>query len=380
RTHAEEQAALARPNAWQRFQQRFEARFERLRHRYHELLRAALGAQRAFIPVFLAGVLLSLLLLPLLGRNFFPEVDSGQIKLHVRVPSGVRVEQTAAMIDHVEDYIRTVIPSDELASIVDNIGLPVSGINLTYGNSGTVGSSDADILISLHEGHEPTAGYVAQLREKLPAQFPGSSFAFLPADIVSQILNFGAPAPIDVQVVGPSSDNREIADRLLESLRHVPGLADLRIQQLFNLPELRVQTDRTRAEQLGITQSDVANDLLLTLSGSGQISPTFWLNPQNGISYPLVAQAPQYRMTSLQDLEDVPINAPGGSQIPGGLATVTRGFGPAIVSHYDAQPIIDIYGAVQGRDLGSVATDIRAHIAEWHGKLPRGTRITMRGQ
>ncbi len=380
RTAAEEHAAAAQAGPLKRAQLAFEAAFERTRRRYRALLDGILRHRRLAISLFLGAMAASLLIYPLLGRNFFPEVDAGQIKLHVRGPTGLRVEDTAALVDHVEAAVREVIPPGEIASVVDNVGMPVSSINLTYSNSGTVGSSDADILISLAADHRPTAGYIARLRERLPQEFPGTSFAFLPADIVSQILNFGAPAPIDVQITGPSARNREIADQLLESLRHVPGLADLRIQQLFNLPELRVETDRTRAEQLGITQSDIANNLLLTLSGSGQIAPTFWLNPQNGISYPLVAQAPQYWMTSLQDLDDVPIDAPGGTQILGGLATITRGFGPAIVSHYDAQPVIDIYGAVQGRDLGSAAQDIRARIAAWHGKLPRGTRIVLRGQ
>jgi multidrug efflux pump subunit AcrB len=380
RTAADEHAANAQAGQLKRAQLAFEAAFERTRLRYRALLESILGHRRLFIPLFLGAMVLSFLIFPLLGRNFFPEVDAGQIKLHVRGPTALRVEDTASLVDHVEAAVREVIPPAEIASVVDNVGLPLSSINLTYSNSGAVGTSDADILISLTADRGPTARYVARLRKRLPAEFPGTSFAFLPADIVSQILNFGAPAPIDVQVVGSSPENREIADNLLDSLRHVPGLADLRIQQLFNLPELRVQTDRTRAEQLGITQSDIANDLLLTLSGSGQIAPTFWLNPENGISYPLVAQAPQYRMTSLEDLENVPINAPSGTQILGGLATVTRGFGPAIVSHYDAQPIIDIYGAVQGRDLGAVAQDIRTHIAAWNGKLPRGTRILLRGQ
>ncbi|MGH8259402.1 MAG: efflux RND transporter permease subunit, partial [Steroidobacteraceae bacterium] len=380
RTAAEERAAAAQAGPLKRAQLAFEAAFERSRQRYHALLEGILRHRRRFIALFLGAMAASLLIYPLLGRNFFPAVDAGQIKLHVRGPTGMRVEDTAALVDHVEAAVREVIPSGEVASVVDNVGMPVSSINLTYSNSGTIGSSDADILISLRADHAPTARYIARLRERLPREFPGTTFAFLPADIVSQILNFGAPAPIDVQIVGPSPRNRAVADALLDSLRRVPGLADLRIQQLFNLPELRIDTDRTRAEQLGITQSDIANNLLLTLSGSGQIAPTFWLNPQNGISYPLVAQAPQYRMTSLQDLENVPIDAPGGMQILGGLATITRGFGPAIVSHYDAQPIIDIYGAVQGRDLGSVAQDIRARIAAWNGKLPRGTRILLRGQ
>ena len=383
RTKKQEEATSKNPNALQRMQRSFEAKFDAIRDRYHHLLGVVLGHGRTFIGVFLGGVLLSLLLYPLLGRNFFPEVDAGQIKLHVRAPTGVRVEQTAALVDHVEDAVRTVIPSHELASIVDNIGLPVSGINLTYGNSGTIGSSDADVLITLTSDHGPTADYVRTLREKLPQQFPGMTFAFLPADIVSQILNFGLPAPIDIQVVGPSTKNRELANNMLESLRHVPGLVDLRIQQTFNQPELRVSTDRSRAEQLGISQKDIANNLLLTLSGSGQISPTFWLNPETGVQYPIVAQAPQYRMVSLQDLQNVPINAgPAGaqSQILGGLATISRGFGPSIVSHYDAQPVIDIFGAVQGRDLGSIAKEINKLIAAQNGKLPKGTRIVARGQ
>ncbi|HUN76071.1 MAG TPA: efflux RND transporter permease subunit [Steroidobacteraceae bacterium] len=380
RTHEEEESATRSPGVLKRFQLGFESRFEALRERYRALLTAVLHHRGVFISVFLGGVAVSMLVYPLLGRNFFPEVDAGQIKLHVRGPTGMRVEDTAALVDHVEAALREVIPGKQIASVVDNVGLPVSSINMTYGNSGTVGSSDADILLSLTPDHAPTAGYVARLRERLPQEFPGTSFAFLPADIVSQILNFGAPAPIDVQIVGPSPRNPEIADRLLASLRHVPGLADVRIQQLFNWPELRVTTDRTRAEELGLTQADIANDLLLTLSGSSQIAPAFWLNPQNGISYPLVAQAPQYRMTSLQDLENVPLNTAQANQILGGVAIITRGFGPAVVSHYNAQPIIDIYGAVQGRDLGSIAQDIGKQIAALNGTLPRGTHIELRGQ
>ena len=380
RTAAQEHAAAHTAGPLKRMQLRFEAAFERGRGRYRVLLERALQRRGKFIPLFLAAAFASLLIYPMLGRNFFPDVDAGQIKLHVRGPTGMRVEDTAALVDRVEAAVREVIPSSEIGSVVDNVGLPVSSINMTYNNSGTIGTSDADILISLTPKHDPTAAYVARLRQRLPLEFPGTSFAFLPADIVSQILNFGAPAPIDVQVVGPSPDNHRVADQLLDSFRRIPGLADLRIQQAFNLPELEVRTDRTRAEQLGITESDIANDLLLTLSGSGQIAPTFWLNPQSGISYPLVAQAPQYLMTSLQDLDNVPIDAPGGTQVLGGLATITRGFGPAVVSHYDAQPIIDIYGAVQGRDLGSVAQNIRAQIAKWNGKLPRGTRVLLRGQ
>jgi multidrug efflux pump subunit AcrB len=375
-----EHAAAANPNFLQRFQRGFEARFEKLRDRYHAILETLLHHRSAFASVFLGVAGASLLLYPLLGRNFFPEVDSGQIKLHLRGPTGMRVEDTAALVDHVEGAIREVIPGQEIASVVDNVGLPVSSINLTYGNSGTVGSMDADVLVTLSPEHARTADYIRTLRQRLPDEFPGTSFAFLPADIVSQILNFGAPAPIDIQISGPSPKNRELANQLLASLRHVPGLVDLRIQQPSNQPEIRVATDRSRAQQLGINQHDVANDVLLTLSGSGQIAPTFWLNPETGLQYPLVAQAPQYRMTSLQDLENLPVTTPGQQQILGGLATISRGFGPAIVTHYDAQPVIDLFATAQDRDLGSTIKDVNARIAALNGKLPKGTHITIRGQ
>jgi multidrug efflux pump subunit AcrB len=380
RTHEQERAAAANPNAWQRFQRAFEARFEVLRDRYQQLLSTILHHRGAFIAVFLGMAFGSTLLYPFLGRNFFPEVDAGQIKLHVRAQTGLRVEDTASLVDHVETAMRQIIPPGQIASMVDNVGLPVSGINLTYGNSGVVGSSDADILISLTPDHAATRDYIRTLRERLPREFPGTTFSFLPADIVSQILNFGVPAPIDIQIAGPSLENRELADKLLASLRHVPGLVDLRIQQLFNQPELRVATDRSRAQQLGISQHDIANDLLLTLSGSGQIAPTFWLNYDSGLQYPLVTQAPQYRMTSLQDLQNLPVTTAGQPQILGGLATIVRGFAPAIVTHYDNQPIIDIFGAAQDRDLGAVNADIQKQIAALEGKLPKGTHISVRGQ
>ena len=380
RKRSAEQQAPQNPRFAQRFQARFEARFEAIRERYHEVLAAILESRRVFIPVFLGAAFGSMLLIPLLGRNFFPEVDSGQIKLHIRAPTGTRVEDTAAQVDHIEAALRQVIPGGEIASLVDNVGLPVSSINLTYSNSGVVGPSDADILISLKPNHAPTADYVRTLRERLPREFPGTTFAFLPADIVSQILNFGVPSPIDIQIAGPSTRNRDVADQLLASLRHIPGLVDLRIQQVFNQPELHVSTDRARAQQLGISQQDIASDLLLTLSGSGQIAPTFWLNPETGLQYPLVTQTPQYRMTSLEDLQNLPITTPSQTQLLGGLASISRGFGPAIVTHYDTQPVIDIFGAVQDRDLGSVSKDINAQVASWEHKLPRGTHIVVRGQ
>jgi multidrug efflux pump subunit AcrB len=380
RTAAAEHAAAKNPNFLQRFQRAFEARFEIVRDRYQAFLTTVLERRAAFISIFLGAAVASMLVYPFLGRNFFPEVDGGQIKLHIRGPTGLRVEDTAVLVDHIESAVREVIPPREIASMVDNIGLPVSGINLTYGNSGTIGSMDADILVSLTPDHAPTADYVRKLRARLPREFPGTVFGFLPADIVSQILNFGVPAPIDIQVSGPSPKNHEIANNLMAALRHVPGLVDLRLGQVFNQPELRVATDRSRAQQLGISQHDVANNLLLTLSGSGQIAPTFWLNFETGLQYPLVAQAPQYRMTSMQDLENMPVTTLGQQQILGGLATITRGFGPAVIMHRDAQNLIDIYGAAQDRDLGSINKDINAEIAKLEGSLPKGTHITVRGQ
>jgi multidrug efflux pump subunit AcrB len=379
-TAAEERAAAKRPNVLQRFQQGFEARFESVRNRYQALLNTVLTHRGAFISVFLGAAVASMLIYPFLGRNFFPDVDSGQIKLHIRGPTGLRVEDTAVLVDHIEAAMRELIPAREVASVVDNVGMPVSSINMTYGNSGTIGTMDADILISLTPDHAPTADYIRQLRARLPQEFPGTVFGFLPADIVSQILNFGVPAPIDIQIAGSSPQNHDIANALMASLRHVPGLVDLRLGQVFNQPELHVSTDRSRAQQLGISQHDVANNLLLTLSGSGQIAPTFWLNPETGLQYPLVTQAPQYRMTSLQDLQNMPVTTVGQQQILGGLATITRGFGPAVLMHRDAQNIIDIYGAAQDRDLGSIEKDVNAAIARFDGKLPKGTHITVRGQ
>ena len=384
RTAAQEHEAARNPNFLQRFQRGFEARFEKVRDGYRRFLTVVLEHRGAFIAVFLGFAVASMLIYPFLGRNFFPEVDGGQIKLHIRGQTGLRVEDTAVLVDHIEAAMREVIPPREITSMVDNIGLPVSSINMTYGNSGTIGSSDADILVSLAPDHAPTADYVRELRKRLPKEFPSTVFGFLPADIVSQILNFGVPAPIDIQVQGASPLNRDIANELVASLRHVPGLVDLRLGEVFNQPELRVATDRSRAQQLGISQQDVASNLLLTLSGSGQIAPTFWLNFDTGLQYPLVSQAPQYRMTSLQDLENLPVTTTTQQQILGGLATITRGMGPAVVVHRDAQPIIDIFGAAQDRDLGAINSDINTAIANLmarhHGNLPKGTRITVRGQ
>jgi len=365
------------------FQRSFEKAFEVIRDNYRGLLLIALSNRKKFIIGFVVFTLSSFILLPWLGENFFPSVDAGQIKLHVRAKTGTRLEETARVCDEVEKYIRTVVPASEIKNIVDNIGLPVSGINLSYSNSSPIGSGDADILITLNENHKPTEEYVSQLREQLSNYFPKISFAFLPADIVSQILNFGLPAPIDIQIVGFNRDeNRIYAAELLKRIRKIPGMADLRIQQAFDQPELRVSVDRARAQDLGFSQRDIANNLLVSLSGSFQTAPNFWVNPVNHVSYPLVVQTPQYRTESKGDLENIPINSSYGaqSQILGGLSNITRGQGAAVVSHYDVQPAIDIFGAVQDRDLGSIAHDIEAVLKETEGKLPKGSTVELRGQ
>ena len=354
-------------NPLKRFQEGFEHRFTQFREGYRSLLSLALGRPKTFIAGFLASVILSLGLLPFLGKNFFPTVNSGQILLHVRAPTGTRIEETARLCDLVEQAIRQTIPPEQLDNIVDNIGLPISGINMAYNNSGTIGSEDADVLISLTEGHSPTADFVKELRSLLPQKFTGSTFAFLPADIVSQILNFGLPAPIDVQIVGPEREaSYAYAIDLMKRIRTVPGIADLRIQQAFDYPQINVDVDRSFAGIVGLTQRDVADSLLITLSGSGQVRPNFWLNTKNGVSYPIVVQSPQYWMNSLSDLINLPITSAATKtpRLLGSLATITPGPSAAIVSHYNVQPVIDIYGAVQGRDLGAVSGDLNRVLDE----------------
>ncbi len=365
------------------FQRGFERRFERVREIYRELLTLALTRRRAFAIGFLAAVAASFLLTPWLGENFFPSIDSGQIKLHMRAQTGMRIEETARLATEVEKTIRRMIPANELKSVVDNIGLPVSGINITYSNSAPIGPADADILISLNEDHHPSAGYVAQLREALPREFPSASFAFLPADIVSQILNFGLPAPIDIQVIGFKRDeNRAYAERILKRIKRIAGITDLRIQQAFDQPELHVDVDRTRAEELGLTERDVATSMLVALSGSAQTAPTFWVNPKNHVSYPIVVQTPQYKLDSLSQLENISVTGSANTQqqLLGGLASISRGQGEGVVSHYDVQPTIDIFGAVQGRDLGAVANDIQAVLDETANDVPKGSTVALRGQ
>jgi CzcA family heavy metal efflux pump len=367
-----------------RFQEGFEVRFERFRARYRSLLTLALGRPKTFMAAFLACVVLSFGLAPFLGENFFPSVDSGQILMHVRAQPGTRIEETARLMEQIEQIVRATVPPNQLDNIVDNIGLPFSGINMAYQNTGTIGPEDADALISLKEDHDPTADFVKALRTALPQKFPGTTFSFLPADIVSQILNFGLPAPIDVQVIGSNlKANYAYATDLLKRIRQVPGIADLRIQQVFNYPQINVDVDRTLAAEIGLTQRDVANSLLVTLSGSSQVKPNFWLNTENGVSYPIVAQMPQYRVNSISDLSNIPIIAQEDTKSPrylGGLAHITQGPSPGVVSHYNVQPVIDIYGDAQGRDLGAISADISNVLRDTKKDLPRGSYVAVRGQ
>jgi CzcA family heavy metal efflux pump len=364
-------------------QLKFEAGFEGLREGYHRVLDGAIRQRRIFAILFLSACVLSLLLLPMVGQDFFPRVDSGEFKLHLRAPTGTRIEDTVAICDRVEGDIQTVIPRSELATITDNIGLPYSGINLSYSNSAPIGPADADIMVELEKNHHATEEYVRELRAKLGRDFPGITFYELPADIVSQILNFGLPAPIDVQIVGRSLDaNREFADNLMNRLKFVPGTVDLRIQQEFNQPDLHIDVDRTKAGQVGLTARDVAQNLLISLSGSFQTAPSFWLDPKTGVTYNIATETPQYRADSLQNLQNIPITGPGSpqSQIMASLATFSRGSEMGIVSHYNVQPVIDIYGSVDGRDLGGVARDIAPIIRQSEKDLPRGSQIIVRGQ
>src|SRR6266571_1548670 len=368
-----------------RLQKRFEAAFERFRHSYRSLLEICLRHRRAFLIAFFASCIGSLvILIPWLGRDFFPSVDSGSFKLHLRAPTGMRIEETANLCDLVEQSIRHQIPASEVQNVIDNIGLPFSGINLSYSNSAPVGSSDADILVTLSAKHHPTDDYIHQLRLKLPKQFPGVSFAFLPADMTSQILNFGLPAPIDVQVVGNDLEgNQRYANALLSKLKYVTGTADLRIQQPFDEPYLRMRVERTKAEELGFTAHDIAQNLLVSLSGSFQTSPTFWVDPKNRVSYQIATQTPQYRTDTLQDVENIPITGTDPAAPPSLMASLVsteRGAGMAVVSHYNVAPVIDIFGAATGRDLGSIASDINKIIDDTRQQLPRGSRVVVRGQ
>jgi len=366
-----------------RLQAGFESGFLRMREGYRSLLALALANPRAFIVGFLSCVAVSFVLLPFLGRDFFPSVDSGLILMHVRAQAGTRIEETARLFDQVEHAVRRIIPPRQIASITDNIGLPFSGINMAYQNTGTIGPEDGDALISLSAGHSPTDDYVKQLRTDLPREFPGTTFSFLPADIVSQILNFGLPAPIDLQVIGKDrqADYRYATD-LLRRIRRVPGIADARIQQVYDYPQINVDVDRTLAQEVGLSERDVANSLLVTLSGSGQVRPNFWLNTQTGVRYRVVTQMPQYRIDNVAELAQLPLTSSAMSDPTylGGVARIGLSPGAALISHYDVQPVVDLYGATQGRDLGAVASSVERIVRQTKDELPKGSYVALRGQ
>jgi multidrug efflux pump subunit AcrB len=366
---------------FKRFHNRFEHGFDRFRDRYVEGLDWCLHHRLLFGSLFLAFCAATLILVPFLGSDLFPDVDSGQIRLHVRAPIGMRVEETAALCDRVEASVRKTIPPDELTGILDNIGLPYSGINLSYSTSGVIGTSDAEILISLKADHHPTAGYVRELRRNLPTEFPGTDFFFQPADIVSQILNFGLPSPIDIQLVGSNlAANFEVARQMLPRIKQIGGAADVHIQQALDLPKLRINVDRTRAESVGFTQQEVGNNALVALTTSFQTAPNFWVSPE-GIPYSVSTQTPQYRVDTLRDVQTIPvIGNPGQVQILNNVANIDRESGPAVVTHYDTQPVVEIYASVQDRDLGGVAADVNRVVDSFKGKLPRGTTVAIRGQ
>jgi len=381
--HVHHDGELPSRNPLVRFQRAFEAGFERFRAGYRDLLALALMHRPTFITGFVGVVALSFLLVPYLGRNFFPSVDAGQILMHVRTQVGTRVEDAAGQFADIEKAIRKIIPPAEIETMADNIGMPISGINMTYNNTGVIGPQDGDVQIKLKEGHEPTDGYVKLLREKLPEQFPGRSFAFLPADIVNQILNFGAPAPIDLEIRGANLEgNFAHANKLLAKIRRIPGVADARIQQSARNPTFNVDVDRTRAQYVGLTERDVANSLVVNLAGSSQVAPTYYLDPNNGVSYSIVMQTPQYQLDSLSSLETLPMTAPGAPTplILGGIANITRTTSNAVVSQYDIQSMVQIYATPQGRDLGAVASDIRKVVNETSGELPKGSSVVLVGQ
>jgi CzcA family heavy metal efflux pump len=365
-----------------RFQRGFERKFEDFRRGYEAILETTLEHRGIFVIFFLAFCLLSLGLFFFLGQDFFPQVDAGQLRLHVRARPGLRVEETAKLCDEIEATLRQEIPAGQLQTVLDNIGLPNSGINQSYSSNGTIGTSDAEILIALDpEHHPPTAGLMRHLREVLPQRFPGVEFFFQPADIVTQILNFGLPAPIDVQIIG--TDMRSsylIAQQIANKMRRIPGAADVHVQQLLSFPTLYMDIDRTRVTQVGLTARDVAQGVLVSLSGSFQTSPNFWLNPRNDVTYQVAVQAPQYRMTSMQDLMTIPVTSPQGTQLMGNLVQVSPVVRPATVNHYNVQSVIDVYASTQDRDLGAVAVDTNKVLKTFDGHLPRGTRIVVRGQ
>jgi multidrug efflux pump subunit AcrB len=359
----------------------FEAGFHRVRDGYGDLLGSALRHRGLFAIIFLGLCLGSMCLVPFLGQDFFPTVDAGEFKLHIRAKTGTRIEETAKLCDQVEAVIRKDIPAKELGGILDNLGLPYSSINLSYSNSGVIGTADGDILVSLNPGHKPTAYYQRKLRIDLPREFPGTQFFFQPSDIVNQILNFGLSAPIDIQLIGTKvADNLALAHKIADQLQQVPGAVDVHVQQVYDEPRFNVTMERSQAEQLGITAHDIATTVLNALSGSFQTSPAFWLDPKNGVSYSIVVQSPQYDINSLQDLENLPVHGANSSQILANLATISRNSEPGTVYHYGVLPVIDVYANVQDRDLGSISKEVNKIVANAKTEAPKATTLTVRGQ
>jgi multidrug efflux pump subunit AcrB len=378
-------AGQGKPSLLQRLYRGFDQQFERVRRAYTLALSALLAKRKKFVLVFIGFCLLSCALFPFLGRDFFPSVDSGQIRLHMRAPTGTRIEETARLADQVEAAIRQMIPASELETILDNLGVPNSGINLSYSNAGTIGTLDGEILMSLHEGHRPTAQLVSLLRTELPKRFPGIEFFFQPADIVTQILNFGLPAAIDVQFTGADlAGNAALAGELVSQIRKIPGAVDAHVHQRLDNPSLDMQMDRTRLQQFGLSASNVGQNVLIALSGSSQTAPAFWLNPQNGVVYNVVVQTPQYKVDTLDSLLNMPVGATGATaantQLLGNLVDVKAARQPAIASRYNIQPAIDVFVSVQGTDLASVATQVKALVRQMEPKLKRGNQLTIRGQ
>ncbi|MFS0758365.1 efflux RND transporter permease subunit [Noviherbaspirillum sp. 1P10PC] len=376
----------AKPSLLQRLYRAFDRRFEQVRRAYMLILSTLLSRRRGFLMLFLGFCLLSTLLFPFLGRDFFPTVDAGQIRLHMRAPTGTRIEETALLADRVEAAIREIIPADQLDTILDNLGVPNSGINLSYSNAGTIGAMDGEILLSLHEGHRPTTEFISRLRAELPRRFPGVEFFFQPADIITQILNFGLPAAIDVQLSGNNiAGNAALAGELAKAIRKIPGAVDVHVHQKLDNPTLELQVDRSRLQQLGLSVANVGQNLLIALSGSSQTAPAFWLNPQNGVVYNVAVQAPQYRVDSLDALLNIPVAAsaaaPGATpQLLGNLAEAKPGQSLPIVSRYNITPVIDLYVSVQGTDLASVARQVNAEVEKIRSRLPRGSQVAVRGQ
>ncbi len=382
-TEKHENAGRRTRNPLKLFQQGFEAQFERLRFGYRDVLASFVHNRKVFVPAFLGCALAAFLLAPWLGQDFFPNTDSGQFILHMRAKTGTRIEDTARLADLVENRIRDIIPARELESIIDNIGLPYSGINLTHTTSGVIGAADADIMVQLAQDHHPTADYVQKIRLAVARDFPSITFYTLPADMITQILNFGLPAPIDIQITGADIyKNHAVANHMLERIRAVSGIVDARIQQAFDYPIFEIAVDRTKAQQNGLTENDVASSVLDTLSGSFQTAPMFFLNRTNGVNYNLATMAPQYDIQSLQDLQNLPITGTGqrAPAILADVATITRSQEMASVDHYNIRRTVDIYANIRDRDLGAVGRDVQKIVDEDRHLLPRGSFVTVRGQ